>query len=141
MALSNTLNTNEIKNAAGTEVEYSARQIGPGSFKEFAKIGEQYNLPDRLSVKIQESGQGINKRRRTLTRFDETVMSGVDASLPVTGSIYVVSDFPIGALTNTTLSASLVAKMNSFMASDGAGTTILYAGTGTGAKVHINGEI
>lgn len=141
MALNSTLNTNEIKNAAGTEIEYFLKHNGPGAYKEFAKVGEQFNLPDRLTVKIQESGTGINKRRRTATRFDETVMSGVDTALPVTGSVYLVSDFPIGALTNSNIATSLLAKIMSFLASDGSGTTILYAGTGTGAKVHINGEL
>lgn len=141
MALSNTLVTNEVKDSAGAEVEFSLLTQGPGSVKEYAMIGESPNLPIRLTLKHQYSGQGINRRRRSLARFDVTSMSDVDSTLPVTGSAYTVSDFPVGAKTLTTDFADVLAYLMSFIASDGSGTTILYAGTGSGAKVLINGEL
>jgi hypothetical protein len=138
--LSNTLNTNEIKNAAAAEVEFSRLSTSERS-TEFSQIGEAPNLPHRLKISHQESGAGINRRRRSLIRFDKTVMSGVDATLPVTVSAYVVLDAPVGAQTASTESTNVVAELLSFCASLGASTTILYDCTGNGANALVTGGL
>jgi len=63
--LSNTLNTNEIKDSAGVEVEMThIRQTDRE--RNFAKIAETPSLPYRLSIKHQETGIGMKLRRRSL---------------------------------------------------------------------------
>lgn len=138
--LSNTLNTNQVKDSAGTEVEYSRLSISDRS-TEFAKIGEQPNLEDRMSIKHTESGIGMKKRRRSVTRFDLTSISGVDSVTPITDSAYLVLDRAIGASTNNTSAANVLARLMSFVASDGSGTTIKYDGTGSGADALLNGGL
>lgn len=139
--LSNTLNTNEIKNSAGTEVEFSRLSSGPGRETVFKQITELPYLPHRLTVRHQESGSGINLRRRSVVRFDKTVISAVDNLTPVTISAYVVLDSPVGALTTNAEPTNVIAELLSFSASLGASTTILYDGTGNGATTLLNGDL
>lgn len=138
--LSNTLNTNEIKNSAGTEVEFS-RLSSSDRTTVFGQIAESMSAPHRLSVSHQETGKGINKRRRSLVRFDKTVMSTVDSVTPVVVSAYAVLDAPVGALTANTEAANVLAELMSFLASLGASTTILYDCTGNGAATLLSGGL
>lgn len=139
--LSNTLNTNEIKNSAGTEVEFQRLLTGPGRVTEFAVITETPSLPHRMSVKHTETGTGIRRRRRSVVRFDKTTISGVDSITPVTNSCYVVGDFAVGGDSTSAEMANVVAELMSFMASLGASTTILYDGTGNGAVALLSGGL
>lgn len=141
MALSNTLVTNEIKNSAGAEVEFERLTTGPGRTTVFHQVGESPSLPHRLTISHLESGDGIKMRRRSLVRFDKTVMSTVDSTLPVTISAYTVCDAPVGALTATTEITNVLAELNSFLSTTGAGTTVLFDGTGNGTKTLIDGAL
>lgn len=138
--LTNTLNTNEIKNAAGTEVEFTRLSIGDRK-TEFAMIGETPAQPNRLVITHQESGVGANRRRRSLVRFDRTTAGEVDTTVNVKSSAYIVLDSPIGNLTTSTATKAVLAQLIAFVASLGASTTILYDCTGNGADVLINGGI
>lgn len=138
--LSNTLNNNEIKNAAGAEVEFE-HKTGGDNFRVFMQINEPPADPHRLTIKHQESGTGINQRRRSVVRFDKQVMSTVDTTKPVTISAYCVLDAPTGALLANTEMSNVLAELMSFMASLGASTTILYDCTGNGAKSLIGGTL
>jgi hypothetical protein len=138
--LSNTLNTNEIKNAAGTEQEFQ-RLSQADRETVFGLITESPALPHRLSIKHQESGSGLTKRRRSVVRFDKTVMSTVDTAVPVTVSAYTVIDAPVGALTAGTEMANVLANLISFMATTGSGTTVLFDGTGNGSAALLNGGL
>jgi hypothetical protein len=138
--LSNTLNTNEIKNSAGTEVEFSRLSTNERSTT-YSQIGESPSAPHRLTIAHQETGTGMKKRRRSLVRFDKTVVSGVDSVTPITVSAYAVLDFPIGASTSSAEAANVVAELMSFLASLGASTTILYDGTGNGAASLLAGSL
>lgn len=138
--LSNTLNTNEIKNAAGTEVEFQ-RLSTEARKTEFAQITEGPSLPHRLKIAHQESGSGVKARRRSVVRFDKTVMSTVDTTLPVTVSAYLVLDAPVGALLANTEMANVVAEVMSFCATTGAATTVLFDCTGNGAATLLNGGL
>jgi len=138
--LSNTLNTNEIKNATGTEVEFS--RISQGDRQtEFSQITETPNAPHRLTVKHSESGSGVNRRRRSVIRFDKAVASTVDSTKMVTVSCYAVADLPVGALTANTELANVVAELMSFLASTGADSTIKFDCTGNGAATLLNGQL
>lgn len=138
--LANTLNTNEVKNAAGTEVEFTHRQQN-GSEREFMQVAENPSQPHRLSVKHSEVGSGLKKRRRSLVRFDKTIISPVDNVTPITISAYAVVDIPVGGLNATTEVANVVAELNSFLSTTGAATTVLFDGTGNGSKCLIMGEL
>lgn len=140
--LSNTLNTNEIKNSAGTEVEFQRIDGGAGPRSaEFAQISENPSLPYRLKISHQESGSGLKRRRRSLIRFDKTTMSGVDSTLPITTSAYIVLDHPVGASSSSAEAANVLANLMSFTASLGTSTTILYDGTGNGAVTLLTGGL
>lgn len=139
--LPNTLVTNEVKDAAGTEVEYQ-RWDGPtGRSTIFQKILEAPALEDRLLISHVESGLGIKRRRRSVVRFNLTAASGVDATVLVTSSAYAVLDAPVGAQTSNVQNAGALARLMSFLASLGASTTILYDGTGSGAVALLNGTL
>jgi hypothetical protein len=138
--LSNTLNTNEIKNSAGTEVEFQRLSTADRSTV-FAQITEAPSTPHRLTISHQETGAAIKRRRRSLVRFDKTVMSTVDATLPVVISAYIVLDSPVGALVANTEPTNVVAEVMSFCAFLGAFTTILYDGTGNGAATLLSGGL
>lgn len=138
--LSNSLNTNEIKNSTGTEVEFQSLSIDARS-RIFAMIGETPALKHRLTVSHQEVGVGMKSRRRSVVRVDKTVLSGVDSVTPVTVSAYIVLDVPIGAMTSIAEGTNVVAELLSFCATTGAGTTVLFDGTGNGAAALLNGSL
>lgn len=138
--LANTLNTNEVKNSAGTEVEFQRLSTNDRSTV-YSAIAEAPSAPHRLTVSHQESGVGLKKRRRSLVRFDKTVISTVDSVTPVTISAYAVLDAPVGALVASTEMANTLAELMSFLASLGANTTILYDGTGNGAVCLLSGGL
>jgi len=132
------LATNEVKNAAGAEIEFSRLSTLDRSVT-FAQANEQPNLPHRLKVSHLESGAGVLLRRRSVARIDKTV-AGVSGT-PRVVSAYCVLDIPVGDLGATTEPTAVVAELNSFMASLGASTTILYDGTGYGSAALINGSL
>jgi hypothetical protein len=138
--LSNTLVTNEIKNAAGTEQEFS-RLSQSERQTEFGLITETPSNPHRLRVSHTESGTGIDKRRRSLVRFDKTVAGQVDTTETMTVSAYAVVDIPVGNMTAYTEAQNVLANLMSFCASLGASTTILYDCTGNGAVTLISGGL
>jgi len=138
--LSNTLNTNEIKNAAGTEVEFQ-RLSSADRTTEFSQITEAPSMPHRLKISHQESGTGLTKRRRSMIRFDKTVASTVDTTKTATVSAYIVLDAPIGALSTSAEFANVLAELLSFTATTGAATTVLFDGTGNGAVALLSGGL
>lgn len=137
--LSNTLNTNEVKNSSGTEVELQSLSIAART-RIFAKISEVPSLPHRLTISHQETGSGLKQRRRSVCRVDITTISDVDTVTPVTTSAYIVVDAPIGASATLTNVKDALAELTSFVATQ-ASTTLLYDGTGNGAAALISGGL
>jgi len=138
--LPTTLNTNEVKNAAGTEQEFgrlstSSRQLV------FGLLTEVPSRPHRITVSHLETGSGINARRRSLVRVDKTIVGEVDNTVTAKISAYAVVDVPVGQLTAVAEVSNTVANLVSLLASRGASTTILYDGTGCGAEALINGSL
>jgi hypothetical protein len=138
--LANTLNTNEVKNSAGTEQEFQ-RLLTNERQTVFGLITETPSAPHRLSVSHLETGAGLKKRRRSVVRVDKTTISGVDSVTPITTSAYLVLDHPVGASTTNAEAANVIANVISFCASLGASTTILYDGTGNGAAALLTGGL
>lgn len=138
--LSNLLNTNEVKDRTGTEVEFT-RISTNGRETEFAKVGEVPSQPYRLYVKHTETGEGLRKRRRSTVMFRKTTIAEVDSVTPVTSGAYVVIDSPVGAMTTNNVLTDLIANLLSFVGTTGAASTVLFDGTGTGAKCLTNGDL
>lgn len=136
--LTNTLNTNEVKDAAAAEVEFS-RVSTTGRSTVFAKVGETPNAPYRLTVSHQEIGSGVDLRRRSVVRFDKTVTGASTLPRKVTG--YLVLDAPTGDLSSTTEIKNVIANLLSFCATTGAATTVLFDCTGNGATVLVDGSL
>lgn len=138
--LASSLNTNEIKNAAGVEVEFELLGHGDRTTT-YAQKPEPPSAPHRLSVKHTETGSGTALRRRSLLRFDKQVTGQVDTSKSVVVSAYAVVDIPIGNLTALDEAKNVLAELMSFMATTGAATTVLFDCSGNGASTLINGSI
>jgi hypothetical protein len=68
-------------------------------------------------------------------------MSTIDTTLPCTVSAYVVLDAPVGALAANSEMANVLAELISFVATTGAGTTVLYDCTGNGARELLSGGL
>lgn len=136
--LSNTLNTNEVKNSAGTEVEFSRLSSNSRS-TEFSQIAETPNAPHRLKISHQESGVGSGLRRRSVVRIDKTIV-GVSLQ-PRTVSAYLVLDAPVGDLSADTEIKNVIAEVLSFCATTGAATTVLFDCTGNGANALVSGGL
>lgn len=138
--LTNTLNTNEVKDSAGTEVEFSRLSTDARSTV-FAQITETPALPHRISISHTEIGSGVDLRRRSVIRVDKTVNGQVDTTKPAKISPYVVIDIPIGNLTAYTEAKNALAELMSFLATTGAGTTVLFDCSGNGANALISGGL
>lgn len=138
--LANTLNTNEIKNAAGVEQEFTRLSQGIRDTV-FALITETPSAPHRLSIKHAESGKGTDLRRRSLIRFDKTVTGQVDSTKAAVISAYAVVDIPLGNLTSYDEAKNVLANLMSFMATTGAATTVLFDCTGNGAVTALSGTL
>lgn len=110
-----------------------------GRTKEYLYLTELPGYPNRFKVSHQESGSGTARRRRSVIRFDRTD-SGVDGK-PVTMSVYVVVDIPVGDLADYSKPKDQLANLMSLLATTGAGTTVLFDCTGNGASALINGTL
>lgn len=138
--LSTLLNTNEIKNSAGVKVDFQRLSTRDRSAV-YAQINEPLSLPNRLTVSHLESGTGLKKRRRSVIRFDKTVISTVDSLTPVVISGYTVLDAPVGALLASTELLNVLAQLQSFLSTTGAATTVLFDCTGNGANALATGGL
>lgn len=138
--LNNLLNTNEIKGSTGAEIEFSRRSSGTNE-TEFQCVTANPSTPNALIIKHQETGNGVNRVRRSVVRFDLTGYGGVDTTKLVTVSAYMVLVNPIGNINDQALPKTCLAELLSFCATTGAGTTVLFDGTGNGAASLLNGSL
>jgi hypothetical protein len=132
--------TNEVKDAAGTEVEYNLLSSN-GQKLILKKVAESPAYPDRLTVSHQEIQTGLAKRRRSLVRFDLAAAGQVDATIPAVASAYLVIDIPIGNQTTNALVLGALARLGSFVFTLSGNTTFLRDGTGTGAALLLDGSL
>lgn len=136
--LSNTLVTNEVKNSAGTEIEFQ-RLSTNNRDTEFGVLAEAPDAPHRISIRHTEIGDGLTKRRRSNIQITKTV-TGV-SGLPRKHIASFTVDIPIGDIATYDDTKHVLAEMMSFCASLGASTTILYDCTGNGAAALVNGTL
>lgn len=140
MSLPTTLNTNEVKDSAGAEQEFQTIAVSDRKHV-FAKIGESPAYPHRISVLHTESGSGMRLVRSGVVRIDKTVISSVDSITPVTITALCRLIAPIGALATNAEMINVLANLNSFVASKGATSTILFDGSGYGSAALLEGGI
>jgi hypothetical protein len=131
------LNTNEVKNAAGTEVEFLRSNVS-GSSVTFAQKDEAPNAQHRIKFSHQESGTGVNLMRRSLAEVALTTL-GVSET-PRRTRAYVVLEAPIGDQADTDDSETVLAELGSLLFTAGT-NTFLYDGTGPGADALIKGTV
>lgn len=137
--LNNTLNTNEVKNAAGTEVEFGRLSVSDRS-TEFSALAEVPNLPHRLVISHQElKPNSVDARRRSLVSIRKTVL-GV-SGVPRTHTANLTVDIPIGDIANVDDVKNVIAELLSFCSTTGAGTTVLFDCTGNGADALVKGGL
>lgn len=134
--LNDTLVTNEVKDAAGLEVEFERISISGESTTFKPKVDDVAN-PIRLLVSHQRTGTGISKTRRSLLRFDKTITNTVSGDQGVC-SAYLVLSVPEGILENLNGPKAVLAFLMSFLATTGAATTVLFDCTGNGAAALLN---
>lgn len=137
--LANLLPSGSVRNAAGAAIEFE-RISQSDRDTVFAQVNESPALKNRLSIKHTETGSGVNRRRRSVVRFDKDIVSTVDATKTVTVSAYSVLDAPVGAVTTNAEIVGIVAYLSGFLASLGT-TTLLYNGTGNGQVCLIQGSL
>lgn len=133
--LSDTLVTNEVKNAAGSEVEFERVSI-IGSTKVYKAKAEVIGFPHRITLSHARSGKGNSVVRRSLLRFDKTVEDSVTGQADVV-SAYIVLTIPERNSGAAAAAADLMAELGS-LTNTLATNTFLYDGTGNGAAALIN---
>lgn len=137
--LSNNLNTNEVKNSAGVEVEFQHLSYPSARSREFAVIGEAYNLPHRLMISHQDVGTGASRRRRSVVQVRKSVAGVSTETRKIIAQLTV--DIPEGDLNSNDEVENVIAELISFVASTGATTTILYDCSGNGAVALKDGSL
>jgi len=137
MPLALVLNTNEIKNSAGTEVEFTRKNTA-GSVIEYATITEAPNRKHRFKVQHQNTGTGLEEKRRSNVKFTKEVTGASGAVRSITWSCTM--EIPVGDLADYTEAKNVNAEGLSFCASTGADTTIKFDGTGNGSDCLVNGN-
>jgi hypothetical protein len=135
--LNNTLTTNEIKNATGSGLAFERVATGPGKQTEFKLSAETLGNPYRMTISHSRVGSGQSERRRSVVKFTAREEDANDGQKFET-SAYIVVDEPTGRADNQTTLAGLIANILSFCATTGAASTVLFDGSGNGAKVLLN---
>jgi hypothetical protein len=138
--LSTTLNTNEIKNAAAVEQEFG-RLSNEGRTAEYALLTESPGLQHRLSIKHREVGSGVDTRRQSVIRFHKEAMGQIDTTRKTDSIAQITVDIPIGNISDYTVIKDVLAELQSFVATTGAATTVLFDCTGNGAATLVNGSL
>lgn len=141
MPLPQSLVTNEVKNASGVEREFIFRDNSQPRTLEWAASGEIPYLAERIRVVHSDVGKpGLSLVRRSNIRcfkrvvgYDGTTLGDIIDSRTLT--------IPIGLLANYDSVKEVAAWMNSICSTTGAGTTVLFDGSGTAMAALIAGTI
>lgn len=135
--LTNTLNTNEVKNRLGTEVEFVSIDDS-GTAHVFKASAEQPNLQHRLRVAHSELSSNEDARRRSNLSISKEITGVSGKKRKIIGSYTL--DIPVGDIDDLDDVKDVNAEMLSLLATTGAATTVLFDGTGNGSVCLINGE-
>jgi hypothetical protein len=132
--LSNTLNTNEVKDRSNAEVEFE-RMLTTGQTTQFKKITETVGLPYRLSIKHQTVGTGASETRQSVVIFEKTSENTAGDKVRTVAQIKL--SIPVGVADDLNDAKDLLANLLSFVGTTD-GATLLHNGTGNGAAALLN---
>lgn len=138
MALPTDLLTNEVKDRAGAEVEFEHLSLD-GREHLYKKKGAAPNQPVILRIAHQVNGTGIEAVRRSVVRVDATLTGA--SGKPRNMFVQKTWSIPEGDLADLNLAKDLSAMIDSFCATTGAATTVLFDGSGSGDSAGINGTV
>jgi uncharacterized protein (DUF736 family) len=138
--LPTTLNTNEVKDSSGTEIEFSRLSTLDRKLV-FNESVEAPNAPHRITVEHREVGSGLSRRRQSRILIEKSITGQVDDAVTEKISANLAVNAPIGNMTAVAELANVIAEMLSFCATTGSGTTVLFDGSGNGAAALINGTL
>lgn len=138
MPLPTNLNTNEVKDRLGAEKEFNYLD-SEGRVRRYSRVGAAPSQPCILKVSHLMSGSGATAVRRSMARVDITVV-GKSGKL-VQCSAYKVVVVPEGELDDLNAVSDASAMLDSFCATTGAATTVLFDGSGNGDSALINGTL
>jgi len=133
-----TLNTNEVKNSSGTEVEFTSMDSS-GRTREFQQIAETPNLRHRLQIAHREAGSAEDNRRQSKIGIFKEVTGASGKKRVVRCNLTI--DAPVGDLSSDTEIKNVIAEVLSFCATTGAGTTVLFDCSGNGASLLVSGAL
>jgi hypothetical protein len=136
--LPTTLLTNEVKDRAGVEVEFEHYSL-EGRTHIYARKGGNPSLPCILKVAHQEAGSGLGATQRSQCRVDMDVVG--KSGKTVRCSAYKVVVIPKGELDDLDDVKDVSAMLDSFCSTTGAGTTVLFDGSGNGDSALINATL
>jgi hypothetical protein len=134
--LSDTLTTNEVKNAAGAEVEFLVSSQEGRKKIWYASSVTNPQLPHLLTIQHSESGTGVNKVRRSNIRVDISA-AGVSTAVRTSTASLTLS-IPIGDISSLATVKDALAELGSLVHTL-ASSTHLYDGTGNGAAALVAG--
>lgn len=138
MPLPTNLNTNEVKDSTGAEQEFKHWSL-EGRVHIYTLAGAVPSLPCTLKVSHQETGTGLAAVRRSMVRADKSVVGKSGKTVQV--SEYKVTVIPVGELDDLNAVKDVNAYIDSFCATTGAGTTVLFDGSGNGDQCLIEGTL
>jgi hypothetical protein len=130
MPLPTNLNTNEVRNASGTEQEFLFHKDGDNS-REWRKSGGSPSLIESLLVQHEEVGKLANLQRRSNFKTKLTFLSETDS---VTMKDIVISTtvlVPSGHLSSMTKVILAAAYHGSALSGNGTVNVLTYDGSGT----------
>lgn len=136
--LPTSLNTNEIKNAAGTEVEFG-RQFTEGRKTVFEVSPKVPNRPHLITVQHSTSGKGSMLRRRSNVTVSKDI-DGADTSVTYI-RVSCTLDIPEGNIADLDDVKDVMAELISGLASTGADTVVKFDCSGTLTQPLLNGSV
>lgn len=136
--LPTSLLTNEVKDRSGTEIEFEYRSK-EGRTMLYRKKNDNPANGTFLKVSHLENGSGFGRVRRSRVGVDVgfTGKSGK----PCVAQCYKIFVVPEGELEDYNVISDASAMLDSFCATTGAATTVLFDGSGNGDSAGINGTL
>lgn len=136
--LPTSLLTNEVKDRAGTEVEFEHRKL-EGREHIYIRKGGSPSLPTFLKVGHQETGTGSGAMQRSRVGIDMDVVGKSGKTCKI--SVYKTWVIPTGELDDLDDVKDASAMLDSFNCTTGAATAVLFDGTGNGNSAGINATL
>jgi hypothetical protein len=140
MALPTNLTTNEVKDASGTEVEFTRLGVDASGRLKFYAASAAPNKPHEISIAHRFVGDGTSRRRQSVIRIEKTLVGDDIVGSSSKTIAQVTLDAPVGLEDDVSPFKDVLAELGSLVFTN-ASSTFLYDGTGNGAAALINGTL